>query len=167
VPSSLDVQTLASTVLGELTLTLRRYFCYSVICNVPLVACRSKPEVITLMILYTFIIQYIQCVCLSHLSRNHHNNNSRACNIQLSIAPHSHRRWPIGWADLLAPPPSLYYLPIDAPLSASPVAYWPRSCRTPTITLENLNINVWNVFYVHENCKFLIFTFSKVIQQYT
>ena len=27
--------------------------------------------------------------------------------------------------------------------------------------------NTWNVFYVHENCKFLIFKFSKVMQQHT
>jgi len=26
---------------------------------------------------------------------------------------------------------------------------------------------IWNVFYVHENCKFLIFKFSKVMQQHT
>jgi len=27
--------------------------------------------------------------------------------------------------------------------------------------------HIWNVFYVHEKCKFLIFKFSKVIQQHT
>ena len=46
---------------------------------------------------------------------------------------------------------------------------WYLTCQFPTWWSPDLMQfrNIWNMFYMHENAKFLIFKFSKVMQQHT